>query len=204
MRPSITAVLAVIQSSIRTRAELEAEILALRHQLAVLQQTAPRRLRLSQADRLVWVLLSRVWSRWREAVQIVQPATVVSWHRRLFAWQWRWRSARPPLGRPPIAVDVRALIQKMHRANPFWGAPHIHGELQKLGIEIAETTVAKYLGRRPSSPSPTWRTFLRTHLSQSAKPFPIKRRLDIWYGIETAAMDPTSVACYRVSAQRRS
>ena len=113
MLPSITALLTVIRSSLRTRVELEAEILALRHQLAVLQQTAPRRLRLSQADRLLWVLLSGVWSRWREPVQIVQPATVVSWHRRLFAWHWRWRSARPRLGRPPIATDVRALIQKL-------------------------------------------------------------------------------------------
>ena len=101
-------------------------------------------------------------------LQMVQPGTVVAWHRRLFAWQWRWRSTRSRLGRPPIAVDVRALIQKMHRANPLWGAPHIHGELQKLGIEIAETTVAKCLGRRPASPSPTWRTFLRTHPSQCA------------------------------------
>ena len=168
MRPSVTALLAAIRSSLRTRAELEMEILALRHQLAVLQQAAPRRLRLSRGDRLLWVLLSRVWSRWRDAVQIVQPATVVSWHRRLFAWQWRWRSAPPRLGRPPIARDMRALIQKMHRANPIWGAPRIHGELQKLGIAIAETTVAKYLGRRPSAPSPTWRTFLSTHLSQCA------------------------------------
>jgi hypothetical protein len=120
MRPSITAFLAAIRSSLQTRAELAAEILALRHQLAVLQQAAPRRLRLSQADRLLWVLLSRVWSRWRRhAVQIVKPATVVAWHRRLFAWHWRWRSAQPSLGRPPIAVDIRALIHKMHRANPF-------------------------------------------------------------------------------------
>ena len=155
-------------SSLRTRAELAAEILALRHQLAVLQQAAPRRLRLNRADRLLWVLLSRVWRGWRGAVQIVQPATVVAWHRRLFAWQWRWRSTRSRLGRPPIGVDVRALIQKMHRANPLWGAPRIHGELLKLGIEIGETTVAKYLGRRPASPSPTCRTFLRTHLSQCA------------------------------------
>src|SRR6516164_3846385 len=168
MRPSVTALLAAIRSGLRTRAELAAEIVALRHQLAVLQQAAPRRLGLSRADRLLWVLLSRVWRGWRGAVQIVQPATVVAWHRRLFAWQWRWRSTRSRLGRPPIAVDVRALIQKMHRANPLWGAPHIHGELQKLGIEIAETTVAKYLGRRPASPSPTWRTFLRTHPSQCA------------------------------------
>ena len=159
MLPSITALLTVIRSSLRTRVELEAEILALRHQLAVLQQTAPRRLRLSQADRLLWVLLSRVWSRWREAVQIVQPATVVSWHRRLFAWHWRWRSARPRLDRPPIATDVRALIQKMHRANPFWGAPHIHGELQKLSIEIAETTAGPAPPRQTHSsagPSCAW------------------------------------------------
>jgi transposase InsO family protein len=114
------------------------------------------------------VLLSRVWSGWRDAVQIVQPATVVAWHRRLFAWHWRWLSTSPPLGRPPIAVDIRALIHKMHRANPLWGAPRIHGELQKLGIEIAETTVAKYLGPRPSSPSPTWRTFLRMQPAQCA------------------------------------
>jgi len=168
MCPSVTALLAAIGSSLRKRAELEAEILALRHQLAVLQQAAPRRLRFSRADRFFWVLLSRVWRGWRDAVQIVQPATVVAWHRRLFAWHWRWRSAQPRVGRPPVASDVRVLIQKMHRANPLWGAPRIHGELQKLGIEIGETTVAKYLGRRPASPSPTWRTFLRTHLSQCA------------------------------------
>jgi putative transposase len=157
MRPSTTALLAAFWSSLRTRAELQAEILALRHHSLSFN--------LGQADRLLWVLLSRVWSRWRDAVQIVKPATVVSWHRRLFAWHWRWRSAQPRLGRPPIAADIRALIHKIHRANPFWGAPRIHGELRKLGIEIAETTVAKYLGRRPS---PTWRTFLRTHLSQCA------------------------------------
>ena len=168
MRPSLVALLAATRSSLRTRAELHAEILALRHQLAVLQQAAPRGLRLSRADRFLWVLLSRVWSGWRGAVQIVQPATVVRWHRRLFAWQWHWRSRPARLRRPPIAADVRALIRQMHRANPVWGAPRIHGELQKLGIEIAETTVAKYLGRRPASPSPTWRTFLRTHLSQCA------------------------------------
>ena len=105
MRPSMTAFLAAIRFSLRTQAELEIEILALRHQLAVLQHAAPRRLRLSRADRLLWVLLSRVWRGWRGAVQIVKPATVVSWHRRLFAWQWRWRSTRSRLGRPPIAVN---------------------------------------------------------------------------------------------------
>ena len=143
-----------------------AEILILRHQLAVLQQAAPRRLRLNRADRLLWVLLSRVWRGWRGAVQIVQPATVVAWHRRLFAWQWRWRSTRSRLGRPPIGVDVRALIQKMHRANPLWGAPRIHGELLKLGIDIGESSVTKYMVRCRKPPSQTWRTFLDNHVSQ--------------------------------------
>jgi len=125
MRPSLVALLAATRSSLRTRAELHAEILALRHQPAVLQQAAPRGLRLSRADRFLWVLLSRVWSGWRGAVQIVQPATVLRWHRRLFAWQWHWRSRPARLGRPPIAADVRALIRQMHRANPVWGAPRI-------------------------------------------------------------------------------
>src|SRR6266852_5254645 len=107
MRPSVTALLAAIRSSLRTRAELQAEILALRHQLAVLQQAAPRRLRLSRADRLLWVLLSRVWTGWRPTIQIVQPATVIRWHRRAFALHWRWRSRRSRVGRPLIASDIR-------------------------------------------------------------------------------------------------
>ena len=167
MRPTLTAFLAVIWSSLRTRAELEAEILALRHQLAVLQQAAPRRLRLRRADRLLWVLLSRVWRGWRGAVQIVQPATVVAWHRRVFAWHWRWRSAQPRVGRPPIALDIRADPEDASGESVVGRAAHSQ-RTPKLGFEIAETTVAEYLGRRPSSPSATWRTFLRTHLSPCA------------------------------------
>jgi transposase InsO family protein len=101
-------------------------------------------------------------------VHIVQPATVVGWHRRLFACHWRWRSTRPRIGRPTVAPDIRDLIRRMNRANPFWGAPRIHGELRKLGLDVSQTTVAKYLGRRPAAPSPTWRTFLSTHASQLA------------------------------------
>ena len=147
MRPSLTALLTVIRSSLRTRVELEAEILALRHQLAVLQQTEQRRLRLSQTDRLLWVLLSGVWSRWREAVQIVQPATVVSWHRASSPGTGAGVPRDPRLGRPPIATDVRALIQKMHRANPLWGAPHIHGELQTLGIGVTAASIRARRGK---------------------------------------------------------
>jgi hypothetical protein len=91
-------------------------------------------------DRLLWVLLSRVWTGWRRTVQIVQPATVVRWHRRVFALHWRWRSRCRRVGRPDVPLDIRRLIQQMSRANPLWGAPRIHGELRKLGLEVSQTT----------------------------------------------------------------
>jgi len=155
----LIALFAALHSAVRSRLELEAEILALRHQLAVLQRQAPRRPRLGYADRFLWVVLSRVWPNWRHAVQIVTPDTVVGWHRRGFARYWLWTSRPRRSGRPAVAVDIRALIRQMHAANPLWGAPRIHGELRKLGIEIAQATVAKYLGRQSRKPpSQTWRT----------------------------------------------
>jgi len=169
MTALLAAFLAAFRASVRSRLELEAEILALRHQLAVLQRQTPRCPRLGRADRLLWVLLSRAWPKWRRAVQIVTPDTVVRWHRRGFALYWPWRSRPRRPGRPAVAVDIRALIRQMQAANPLWGAPRIHGELQKLGIEIAPSTVAKYLGRHGGkAPSPTWRSFLRNHVSQLA------------------------------------
>ena len=166
----LVALLAALRSFARSRLELEAEILALRHQLAVLQRQTPRRPLLHCADRLLWVLLSRLWPNWRGAIQIVTPDTVVRWHRRGFALYWYWKSRPQRAGRPAVGADIRALIRQMHAANPLWGAPRIHGELQKLGLKLSETTVAKYLGRRrrprrprgaPSSPttsrnSPRW------------------------------------------------
>ena len=162
------AVLTSLRASIGSRLELAAEILALRHQLAVLQRTTPKRPRLRPIDRLLWMLLSRVWPNWRQAVQIVTPATVVRWHRRAFAVYWRWHSRYRPVGRPALASDLRALIRQMRKVNPLWGAPRIHGELQKLGIDVSQTTVAKYLGRRRGPPSQSWRTFLTNHVSQLA------------------------------------
>lgn len=164
----LIALLAALRSSVRSRLELETEILALRHQLAVLQRQAPRRPRLSDTDRLLWVLLSRLWPNWRRTVQIVTPDTVVRWHRRGFARYWRWRSRPRRTGRPAVAVAVRELIRQMHAANSLWGAPRIHGELLKLGFTVSQSTVAKYLGRRDGSPSQTWRTFLANHVSQLA------------------------------------
>ena len=167
MISALVALFALMASSFRTRAALQTEILALRHQLAVLQANAPRRLRLRRSDRLLWVLLSRFWSGWRRSLRLVQPATVVAWHRRAFAWYWTRKSRHPP-GRPDVAAEIRDLIRRMSQANPLWGAPRIHGELLKLGIEVAQSTVAKYLRRHRKPPSQTWRTFLRNHGEQMA------------------------------------
>src|SRR5262249_1069774 len=112
---------------------------------------------------LLWVWLSRVWTGWRAALIIVRPETVLAWHRRGFRLFWTWKSRRRQ-GRPPVSPDARRLIQAMSQANPLWGAPRIHSELLKLGIDISQATVAKYMVRRP--PSQTWRTFLRNHMEQ--------------------------------------
>ena len=146
MSSLFVALFALVASSFRTRAALQAEILALRHQLAVCQKNAPRRLRLHRCDRLLWVLLYRFWSGWRRCLEIVQPDTVLRWHRRAFAWHWTRKSRHLP-GRPEVAANIRNLIQRMSQANPLWGAPRIHGELLKLGIAVAQSTVARHLPR---------------------------------------------------------
>ena len=164
MSPLFVALFALVASSFRTRAALQTETLGLRHQLAVFQKNAPRRLRFHRTDRLLWVVLSRFWSVWRHSLQIVQPDTVIRWHRRAFAWYWTKKSRRHP-GRPEVAAEIRDLIRRMSQVNPLWGAPRIHGELLKLGIEVAQSTVAKYLGRQRKPPSQPWRTFLANHLA---------------------------------------
>jgi putative transposase len=163
MAGMITLILIGLLRGVRTQRALVFENLALRHQLAVLQRTAPRP-RLRTSDRLLWVLLSRLWSGWTDAVAVVQPATVIRWQRTGFKLVWTWKSRRNGPGRPAVALEVRALIRRMSTANPLWGAPRIHGELQKLGIEISQAAVSKYLGRRSKPPSQTWRTFLNNHL----------------------------------------
>ncbi len=167
MSSLFVAFLSLVASSFRNRAALQAENLALRHQLTVLQKNAPHRLRLRRSDRLLWVLLSRWWPGWRRSLHIVRPDTVIAWHRRAFAWYWTRKSRRRP-GRPNVAAEIRDLIRHMSQANPLWGAPRIHGELRKLGIEVAQSTVAKYLRRPRKPPSQTWRTFLTNHMEQMA------------------------------------
>lgn len=157
-----------VRDILRRRTDLEAELLALRHQILVLRrQQGKRRVQLHPSDRLYWVVLSRLWPRWRAALQLVKPETVIAWHRRGLRWYWRWKSRPQRSGRPMVRQDVIDLITTMHQANPLWGAPRIHGELLKLGIEVAQSTVSKYLPRpwrRP--PLQGWRTFLRNHLAE--------------------------------------
>ena len=148
------------------RAALMAENLALRQQLAVLQRSV-KRPELRTRDRVFWVWLSRLWSGWQSALALVQPETVVRWHRQGFKLYWRWKSRKKP-GRPKIDVKIRMLIQRMSRENQTWGAPRILSELLLLGHAVAESTVAKYMARRPKPPSQTWRTFLNNHADQIA------------------------------------
>src|SRR5208282_4304430 len=138
--------------------ELELEVIALRHQLAVLRRQRPRRSQLFSIDRLIWVWLYRLWPRFLKVIVVVKPSTVIQWHRQGFRLYWHWRSKS---GRPAVNRGVRDLIRQMCNANPLWGAPRIHGELLKLGIEVSQATVAKYMMRRRGRPSPTWRSFLR-------------------------------------------
>ena len=137
---------------LRSRTALQAEILWLRHQLLVLERSQRgRRLRLHNTDRVLWVWLSRLWQGWRSAVRMVKPDTIISWSRKGFRLYWRWKS-RARQGRPSTARDVRDLIRKMSLANPGWGAPRIHGELLKLGINVGETTVATDRPHKPGRP----------------------------------------------------
>ena len=141
----------------RSRASLEAEILVLRHQLNIQRRHLPKRLTFSAMDRLIFVGLYRLVPSSLNVLTIVKPETVVRWHRAAFRSYWRWKS-RPRSGRPTVPAEIRRLIREMSIADPLWGAPRIHGELLKLGIEIGQTSVAKYMARRRGPPSQGWKT----------------------------------------------
>jgi hypothetical protein len=162
MVETLKTVLGTLLLLFQSRSRLEVEILVLRHQLIVLRRTAPRRIRLRAVDRLLFVLLYRLWPGILDSIALIQPDTIVRWHRRGFRALWRWKSRRR-LGRPGIANDTRELIREISRANPLWGAPRVHGELLKLGIDVAQSTVAKYMSRIRRPPSQSWRTFLYNH-----------------------------------------
>jgi len=150
-------------SSFRTRAALQLENIALRHQVGVLQRSV-KRPQINRFDRFLWAGFCAVWDEWRSALCIVKPDTVIAWHRKGFRLFWTWKVRRGQRGRPPVPKEIWKLIRKMSRENPLWGAPRIHGELLKLGIIIGETSVSKYMVHRRNPPSQTWRTFLENHL----------------------------------------
>src|ERR1039458_9906422 len=162
----LSALVSLLSFRVRSRISLELELVALQHQVAVLRRQRKGRLRLFFTDRLLWVWLYRVWPQVLNAMVLVKPATVVQWHRKGFRLYWRWRSRR--LGRPKMGTEIRDLIRQMNLANPLWGAPRIHRELLKLGIQVSQATVGRYLPWRPKLPSPTWRSFLHNHTHEIA------------------------------------
>ena len=147
---------------LRSRATLEAEILVLRQQINVLRRGTPKRLRFVSIDRLILGGVCRLFPKMYDTLAIVRPDTVIRWDHAGFRLYWRWKSRRR-CGRPPVSLEVRRLIREMSIANPRWGAPRIYGELLKLGVDVGQTSVAKYIARRRGPPSQGWKTFLRNH-----------------------------------------
>ena len=162
----VQQLLTLIQLLAADRARLVMENLALRQQITVLKRTTTR-VRIEDSDRDFWVLLSKVFRDWREHLHIVQPETVIRWHREGFAKYWKRRSRSSP-GRPPIGRDVIALIKRMSRDNVTWGSPRIRDELALLGHPVAKSTVERYMVPRPKEPSQSWRTFLSNHMPVAA------------------------------------
>ena len=202
MQAVVIAALTSLSALFRSRMALQIEILALRHQLAVYQQ-AGRRPQLRPADRILWAWLSQTWSAWREALAIVQPRTVIAWQRTRFRDHWTRVSRQGTRGRPPVAKEIRDLIRTISAANPTWGAPRLMGELGKLGIEVAKSTVEKYRVRPSTPPSPTWRTFLATHAKDlvSIDFLTVATvRFEIWYVLIILAHDRRRVRHFNITA----
>lgn len=193
---------ASVSAAFKSRATLQLENLALRHQLTVLNRSV-KRPRLTPADRLFWAWLSEVWKDWRLSLRIVKPETVIAWHRKSFRLFWTWKVRLGQPGRPVVAKEVRELIRRMCRENPVWGAPRIHGELLKLGIDVGQTSVGKYMLRRHKPPSQTWRTFLENHVKTlvSVDFFTVPTiRFEILYVFLVLAHDRRRIVHFNVTA----
>jgi putative transposase len=158
----LTLLVTFLGSFFKSHRQLALENLALRQQVAMLRQSV-RRPRATATDRMFWVLFSRYVDGWRDLLHGLHPDTVVRWHRLGFRLYWRWKNRGPKPGRPPIDAKLRKLIRDMQASNIGWGAPRIHGELLKLGFDVSQATVSKYMEYRTLPPSQTWRTFLSNH-----------------------------------------
>src|SRR6202163_4244178 len=174
MREVCSLIWLALVGAFRSRASLEAENMILRHQLNVLQRKSSKRPTFGMLDRLIFVGLNRVAPKVLGALAIVKPETVIKWHRAGFRSYWRWKSRRRG-GRPTVAPEIRKLIREMSIANPLWGAPRIHGELLKLGIDIGQTSVAKYMAKRRDPPCQGWRTFLRNQCRRHRRDGSVRR-----------------------------
>jgi hypothetical protein len=162
MREALSLIWMALVWLFRSRASLAAEILVLRHQINILRRHSPKRQTFSAMDRLIFAELYRLAPTVLNAFAIVKPETVIKWHRAGFRSYWRWKSRRRG-GRPTVPAEIRKFIREMSIANPLWGAPRIHGELLKLGIDVGQTSVAKYIIKRREPPSQGWKTFLHNH-----------------------------------------
>jgi transposase InsO family protein len=187
----LVAVFHGVFALVRTRAAVAIEVVALRQQLAVLKQERPRP-RITYADRALWMVLRRLWRGWASSLIIVKPETVVGWHRASFRAFWRWKSRRRA-GRPRVDREIRDLIRRMARENR-WGAPRIHAELKKLGFDVSERTVSRYVPKRPTDPETIrrWKVFLKSHCEVLAAmdffvvPTATFRVLYVWFVIDHA------------------
>jgi len=160
-------ILNYLRDLLRPNRDLLLENLALRQQINVLRRNHPKP-PFSTWDRVFWVTLSRIWSGWRRPLTLVKPQTVIHWHRMGWRLFWRRKCRSKEVGRPRIPYEVIALIKRMSRENPTWGAPRIHGELEKLGYWVCESTVARYMIQRRGRPTQNWKTFIENHLGEMA------------------------------------
>lgn len=173
MFPLLASVVGVLRSSFRTRAALQLETVALRHQINVLRRSQRGRVRLGSFGSLLWTWLRRLWPGWRSALVIVKPETVIAWHRQGFRVYWAWKSRGRP-GRPGLAKEAHSQDEFGQSA---LGAPRIPWGTPQIGISLSQATVAKYMVDTPKLPSQSWRAFLNNHASQLAsKDFFVYRR----------------------------
>src|SRR6478609_9360117 len=192
---------AVLASPFKSKLRLEAENAALRHQLIVLRRKLRGRVRLANSDRWFFVQLYRWFPSILQVLAIIRPETLIHWHRSGFRGYWRWKS-RSWGGRPQIETGLRALIRQMSIENPLWGAPRIHGELLKLGFEVAQSSVAKYMVKRRGPPSQGWRTFLRNHAPDIAAMdlFVVPTiGFDLLYAFVIVRLDRRDMVCINVT-----
>jgi hypothetical protein len=164
MPPVVYALLSILGALFRSQLSVRIENVALRHQLSIYRRTVRRPI-IRPEDRIVWCLLSRCWAKWRDVLVFVHPETVIAWQRKRFRDHWARLSRAGKPGRPQISAEIRKLIRTISSANPLWGTPGIVGELGKLGINLAKSTVDKYRVRSMKAPSPSWKAFLKNHVN---------------------------------------